>query len=193
MLDLLYSLDTGGVPPLQATEGSAAFDLFVPEDQSRVAVFPRHVTHLDLRLRVAIPPGHCGIMLPRSGMGSKKALALANTFGLIDSDYRGNLIAKLVLGPAGTEKGPEDPVILRAWEPILQLFILPVPQLQLALQQNLPDPGTRKGGFGSTTDETREKVYGNKSGKADGVSRYKVDGKAGGKNVDTGPVSSSSG
>lgn len=160
MLDLEYSLDLGGIPPLQATNGSAAFDLFVPEDQHKLAIFPRHVTHLDLRVRLAIPPGHAGIMLPRSGTGSKKALALANTFGLIDSDYRDNLIAKLVLGPAGTEKKPDDPVILLAWEPILQLFILPVPQIQLFFRQQLSDPGTRTGGFGSTTEKSKEKAYG---------------------------------
>lgn len=192
MLELLYSLDTGGIPPLQATDGSAAFDLFVPEDQRRIAVVPRHVTHLDLRVRVAIPEGHCGIMLPRSGLGSKKAIALANTFGLIDSDYRGNLIAKLVLGPAGTEKAPNDPVLLRAWEPILQLVILPIPKLQLHCQQILPDPGTRQGGFGSTTKQSKEKAHGGFN-KDNELSLGEVDGKAGGKSLDSGPDTPPSG
>ena len=157
MLDFMFSLEPGGIAPMRMTEGSAAFDIFVPESESRVGVYPGHVTSLDLRLKVAIPEGHAGIMLPRSGVGSKKGLALANTFGLIDSDYRDSLLAKLVLGPAGSEKTPTAPIILRAWEPILQLFIVPLPKLKLMEVSRLPDPGTRTGGFGSTDKNRGEK------------------------------------
>jgi dUTP pyrophosphatase len=95
-------------------------------------------------LAVAIPDGHAGLVLPRSGLASKYGLTLANAPGLIDSGYRGEVICSVVnLDPQVSVKIARD-------DRIAQLVVVRVPEVRPAWADTLP-PSTRgQGGFGST-------------------------------------------
>ena len=94
-------------------------------------------------IKLGIPKGQCGIILPRSGMGTKFRVALANTAGVIDSEYRGEVVVFLV------NDGTED-VEIEQYSRIAQLLIIPVNISQLRYTTNLPPTKRGDGGFGPT-------------------------------------------
>src|SRR3989449_10778239 len=69
---------------------------------------------------VAIPEGFAGLVLPRSGLASRQGLTLANSPGLIDAGYRGEVTC------AGINLDPVSPVFIAAGDRIAQLVIVPV-------------------------------------------------------------------
>ncbi|HAX4763688.1 TPA: dUTP diphosphatase, partial [Escherichia coli] len=84
--------------PVYATAGSAAMDFIAveitPGINSNGAISSSWWVHTGLAM--AIPPGWCLKLYPRSGLGCKKHTRLANCVGIIDSDYRGEIKAKLI-------------------------------------------------------------------------------------------------
>lgn len=126
--------------PKQATDGSAGFDLYMPEPGS-IPVGGK-VT-VGLGFATAIPEGYVGIIAPRSGVGSKKTLEVANTVGIIDHDYRGEWMATLRIKDG-------KPYIWEAGDRLLQLVLLPVPKMRMALVDELDDTVRGHGGLGST-------------------------------------------
>lgn len=85
------------IVPAYGTPYSAALDVFAQED----LVITRETTMIDLGFRAEFHPDFACILLPRSGSGAKFGLALANTVGLIDSDYRGTWMAAAWLNGGG--------------------------------------------------------------------------------------------
>ena len=77
------------------TNGSAGYDL-------RIAEIKGGVIHTGVH--VAIPKGWVGLILPRSGLGFKYGFGLMNTAGVIDSDYRGEIMVKPTTGKFNTMK-----------------------------------------------------------------------------------------
>lgn len=94
---------------------------------------------------IAVPEGMCALVLPRSGLAAKHGLTVANAPGLIDSGYRGEIVAILV--NHGTE-----PVSIERGQRIAQLLVMPVPTLGFVEVDELPSaPDDRGGaGFGSS-------------------------------------------
>ena len=76
----------GTATPTYATEGSAGLDIYCPEE---ITLAPGEQKIIPTNLRVAIPKGYALLIQPRSGLSAKTKLRVANTPGLIDSDYRG--------------------------------------------------------------------------------------------------------
>ena len=95
-------------------------------------------------LAVAIPEGHAGLVLPRSGLASKKGLTLANAPGLIDTGYRGEIVCAVV------NLDRNEPVKIIKGERIAQLVIVAVPATIPAWVDLLPTSERGDGGFGST-------------------------------------------
>jgi len=93
---------------------------------------------------VAIPEGHAGLVLPRSGLASKKGLTMANSPGLIDAGYRGEVIC------AAVNLDREQPVKILVGDRIAQLVIVELPAVEPAWVDELPESGRGEGGFGST-------------------------------------------
>ena len=93
---------------------------------------------------VAIPEGHAGLVLPRSGLASKHGLTLANAPGLIDAGYRGEVICAVV------NLDPAEKVEIRAGDRIAQLVIVALPTVTPSWSEALPESGRGEGGFGST-------------------------------------------
>jgi len=96
-------------------------------------------------LAVAIPAGHAGLVVPRSGLARRHGVTVANAPGLIDAGYRGELTVLLVnLGA--------EPYAVRAGDRVAQLVVVPVGMAVAREVAALPDAGDARGpgGFGST-------------------------------------------
>ena len=130
-----------GQLPASRHEGDAGLDL---RSAVEAVVAPGERAMIPTGVAVAIPDGHAGLVLPRSGLASKHGLTLANAPGLIDAGYRGEVICAVVnLDPAGK-------VEIHVGDRIAQLVIVAVPELTPAWADDLPESARGEGGFGST-------------------------------------------
>ncbi len=144
ILNIVRIQRDGRVPPMPEyqTSGAAGFDLraFLLQD---IVLPPGGRALVPTGLRIALPPGYAGLVMARSGLASKHGIALANGVGLIDSDYRGELLVAVInlSGVAFT---------LRDGERVAQLVSVPVPQLKLVETSGLDETARGENGFGST-------------------------------------------
>jgi dUTP pyrophosphatase len=96
---------------------------------------------------VAIPSGHAGLVLPRSGLASKHGLTLVNSPGLIDEGYRGELICAVV------NLDQDNAVYISKGDRIAQLVIVALPAVTPKWAEELPASERGADGFGSTGTE----------------------------------------
>lgn len=142
MTELAFQrLDPNAALPERAHPGDAGFDLRSIED---VEVGPGERAMVRTGLAVAIPDGHAGLVLPRSGLASKHGLTLANAPGLIDSGYRGELICSVV------NLDPHESVKIARGDRIAQLVVVEVPERRPGWVDELPPSSRGESGFGST-------------------------------------------
>lgn len=127
--------------PAYAYEGDAGLDLVSAID---VVLQPFERMAIPTGIAVAIPTGYAGFIQPRSGMALKKGLSMANTPGLIDSNYRGELKVAAVNLDAHT------PISISRGERIAQLVVQEVPVVTLVEVENLDDTVRGSNGFGSS-------------------------------------------
>lgn len=153
-------------PPRQATPGAAAYDLFFFSRYDEPALIAPHSTvtlgtGVALALDVGVhsfstphgttverfpTPNRCGLILPRSGLGCKSGLRPGNSPGLIDPDYRGEILVCL-------HNDGELSAFVRPGDRIAQLLIVPFLSPGLWLlddSEELPPTSRGRGGFGST-------------------------------------------
>lgn len=129
--------------PYYATEGAAAMDLHACIDTA-VTIAPRERKVIPTGIAIGIPsPDYVGLIFGRSGLGIKHGIAPANCVGVIDSDYRGELMV-------GLENASDTEYTISPCDRIAQLMITPVlrPNLQWVGELEHSVRGT--GGFGST-------------------------------------------
>jgi dUTP pyrophosphatase len=124
-----------------ATAGSACFD--IATNSAATTVAPGQSAVFDTGLAFEIPVGYVMKVYSRSGHGFKNGIRLANTTGIIDSDYRGEL--KIKLHNDGTA-----PMTFYAGDRIAQALIEPVRQVEFELADELVSTDRGTGGFGST-------------------------------------------
>lgn len=127
--------------PRYAMPGDAALDLVARED---VTLPPGKRAAVPTGVALALPEGYAGFVQPRSGRALHEGLGVANTPGLIDSGYRGEI--KVVAVNLDTEA----PVEVRRGEKIAQLVVQKVENIHLDLSDELPPSSRGEGGFGST-------------------------------------------
>ena len=135
---LPYCSDRDEGQLVRGTSGSAGLDLSLGNFLDRV----NGIDMYDTSISVAIPPNHFGLVVPRSSL-HKKGYCLANTVGIIDSDYRGSI--KLALLPMTEDHEPLE-LGLR----VAQLIILPYANLTPVRVVTLSETKRQDGGFGST-------------------------------------------
>ena len=140
----LQQLDAELPPPSYARPGDAGADLIARTDvvlpcRGGRALVPTGVA-------VAIPPGHAGFVLPRSGLAARHGLTCLNAPGLIDAGYRGELQVILV------NHDPEQDYTVHRGDRIAQLVIMQVEQAAFALvgAGGLEASQRGSGGFGHT-------------------------------------------
>ena len=133
-------LDPSVELPSYAYEGDAGLDLRSNEDVT-LAPFERRL--VGTGLAIAIPEGYAGFVQPRSGLALREGLSMANTPGLIDAHYRGEL--KVILLNTGDEAFE-----VKKGDRIAQLVILAVPTVRLHCVDALSDTDRGTQGFGSS-------------------------------------------
>jgi dUTP pyrophosphatase len=121
--------------------GDAGLDLRSAVD---AVIAPGERAMIPTGVAVAIPDGHAGLVLPRSGLASKHGLTLANSPGLIDAGYRGEVICSVV------NLDPSEKVEVHVGDRIAQLVIVALPAVAPAWAEELPTSERGDGGFGST-------------------------------------------
>lgn len=128
--------------PAYATEHAAGIDLFCKTKED-ISIKPGETVKINTGLKVEIPEGYFGAVYPRSSTGVKKQLMLANTLGVIDSDYRGELMMFFY------NYGKTDQVIKNG-DRLAQLVIQPYLRCQIEEVEELSESERNEGGFGST-------------------------------------------
>lgn len=134
-------LDPTAPLPGYAREGDAGLDLSANAD---VTVASGERALVPTGLAVAIPPGHAGLVLPRSGLASRRGLTLANAPGLIDPGYRGEVQVAVI------NLDPHEKVEIRRGDRIAQLLLVPFVRVEPAAVDELPPTARGEGGFGSS-------------------------------------------
>ncbi|ACD95557.1 dUTP diphosphatase [Trichlorobacter lovleyi] len=130
--------------PQYATDGSAALDLRACLDEA-VAVAPGETVTIPSGIAISIhDPNLVAILAPRSGLGIKHGIVLANTIGVIDSDYQGEI--KIGIRNQGSQTYNIQP-----GERVCQMLFMPVVQACLRVVEEFSEESARgTGGFGHT-------------------------------------------
>lgn len=138
-------LHQDAILPRHATPGAACFDLhaIVDNDIGADAVLPGCFYTFRTGLAFEVPAGHVMLVYSRSGHGFKHGVRLANGTGVIDSDYRGEVMVCM------KNDGPE-PLTVMHGDRIAQAMVIPVPAVELVEADDLTDTQRGAGGFGST-------------------------------------------
>lgn len=134
----------GDIPfPRYATEGAAGLDLPACLD-APVVIAPGARIVIPTGLAVQIPSRYIvGLVFPRSGLAVKHGLSLANAVGVIDSDYKGEILVGLI------NQGDKE-YLINPGERVAQIVFMPVFQVKLDETATLEDSARGAGGFGST-------------------------------------------
>jgi len=127
--------------PYRATSGSAGADLCACLE-SDVIIAPREHRLIPTGIAVEIPEGYGGFMFARSSLG-KQGVGLANSVGVIDSDYRGEMGMLLI-------NHSDVPFTVCNGDRIAQLVIMPVYAAEFICDDELSGTARGEGGFGST-------------------------------------------
>lgn len=127
--------------PRYQTEGAAAMDLcaFLEEP---LTLAPGQRALVPTGLAIELPPLCAGLVLARSGLASRAGVALSNGVGLIDPDYRGELLVAL-------ENRGQEPFTVRDGDRVAQLLLTPFVRPQLC-EDTLSETARGTGGIGST-------------------------------------------
>lgn len=137
------------VVPTYGTSGAACFDLYaiadgmLPIDDCGLPVEFFGAATFRTGLAFEVPEGHVLQVYSRSGHGFKHGVRLSNCTGIIDSDYRGELMVKL-------HNDGDDPFIVKKGDRIAQAIIVPVDRVSFDVVDDLSGTDRGAGGFGST-------------------------------------------
>jgi dUTP pyrophosphatase len=134
-------LTAAATAPTRAYDGDAGLDLHAAED---VRLEPGERAAVGTGIAIAVPPGHAGLVLPRSGLAARHGIALVNAPGLIDAGYRGEVRVLLL----NTDRASAFEIAVG--DRIAQLLIVAFAAVSVAEVDSL-DPTERDArGFGSS-------------------------------------------
>lgn len=135
-------LRPGAKLPTYGTAGAAGADLYACLEEDAV-ILPGQTRFLPTGIALEVPQGCAGLVYARSGLACKRGLAPANKVGVVDSDYRGEILVAL-------HNHGDQPQIICDGERVAQLLITPVLTPEYGWSQELSDTQRDGKGFGST-------------------------------------------
>ena len=139
----IKKLNPIAILPTRGSEGAAGLDLYACLEKP-VTLEPRELYKIPTGVAIALPDRNTvGLVFARSGLGMKHGISLSNAVGVIDSDYRGELVVGLC-NLSG------DPYTLAPGERFAQLVVMPLLQTELEETDDLGETARGTGGFGST-------------------------------------------
>ena len=127
--------------PARAHDGDAGLDLYAAES---ARIEPGERASVGTGVAVAIPQGHAGLVLPRSGLAARHGISIVNAPGTVDAGYRGEIRVCLI----NTDRS--RPVTIARGDRIAQLVIQPVTMATFVPVTELPSSARGIGGYGST-------------------------------------------
>lgn len=137
-MQVKIELVPGGVKPEKKTPGAAAYDCYARVDKILVAP-----AIIPLGFKIELPEGYHAEIVPRSSIGLMTTLRMANSVGIIDSDYRGEV------GFIG-ESSLSEPVVIKKGDRIAQMLIKRNIEVDLVEVDKLSCTERGEKGFGST-------------------------------------------
>ena len=138
----IKKLNDKAIIPTYGTKYSAGADLSACMDGA-ITIQPGETVLVKTGVAMAIPEGFAGLVYARSGLATKKGLAPANKVGVIDADYRGEIMVPL-------HNHSRIPVEIEHGERIAQMIITPFLTAEYMLTDELDETERGEGGFGST-------------------------------------------
>lgn len=126
--------------PTRGSQEAAGYDLYIDSDVDTV-IEPEKTLLIHTGCAMAIPDGNFGAVYPRSGLATKRGLRLANCVGVIDSDYRGEIMVPL-------HNDTSEPQTIAPHERIAQIIIQPYLSVEFEECDELDDTERGEGGFG---------------------------------------------
>lgn len=132
------------VIPTSGSAQAAGLDLYAyTEGADRLEIWPHDTRKIKTGIAAAIPSGYFGAIFARSGIATKRGLRPANAVGVVDADYRGEIIVALHNDTDETQYVIKD-------ERIAQLVVIPYLPVSLNVVPELDETERGAGGFGST-------------------------------------------
>ena len=135
-------LDERAMLPAYGSEYAAGADLYAVSDGA-ITFLPGETKFVHTGLAMQIPVGYAGLVYARSGLATKRGLAPANKVGVIDADYRGEIMVAL-------HNHSEKEQTIESGERIAQLVVTPFLKAEYTEAESLSDTARGEGGFGST-------------------------------------------
>ena len=137
----IKKLNEKAVIPTYGTEYSAGADLYAVGEKYEIE--PHKTVLVKTGISMEIPEGYAGLIFARSGMASKRGLAPANKVGVIDADYRGEIMVAL-------HNHSDVKQIVEEGERVAQISIVPFLKVEFEECEELSETVRGAGGFGST-------------------------------------------
>lgn len=147
----IKKLKENAIIPTRGSVQAAGYDLYacLEEGEHCVTLKEGETKKIGTGIAVAIPDGYVGLIFARSGLATKKGLRPQNCVGVIDSDYRGELIVAMHCDMGAPVLNPQTRII-EPGERIAQLVIMPYLSVEFEEANELDDTERGEGGFGST-------------------------------------------
>ncbi len=136
-------LSPEAILPSYGSPAAAGADLYALLEAETVEFLPGETKLIPTGIAMQIPTGYAGFVYARSGIASKRGLAPANKVGVIDSDYRGEIMVAL-------HNHTKETQLIKRGERIAQLVIAPYLMAAFEEADVLSDTERGEGGFGST-------------------------------------------
>lgn len=135
-------LNANAIVPTYGSDGAAGADLYALCEGETV-LGPGETVLIRTGIALEIPEGYAGLIYARSGLATKRGLAPANKVGVIDSDYRGEILVALHNHSSEEQR-------IASGERIAQLVVTPFLRVDFEETSSLSDTSRGAGGFGST-------------------------------------------
>ncbi len=139
----IKKLQENAIVPSYGSSAAAGADLYALVEDGAVTVMPHTTVFVHTGIAMEIPDGYAGLIYARSGTACKRDLAPANKVGVVDSDYRGEIMVAL-------HNHGEKPQTVENGERIAQMIITPYLAVDFIESASLDDTARGEGGFGST-------------------------------------------
>ena len=139
----IKKLREDAVLPKYGTPYAAGADLYACMDEDSLTIESGETKFVHTGLAVELPEGTVGLVYARSGLAMKRGIAPANKVGVVDSDYRGEIMVAM-------HNHSNVPQTIEKGERVAQFVIAPYYTADFELVDNLAESGRGTGGFGST-------------------------------------------
>lgn len=133
-------LEPNGTTPTRSDCGAAGYDLYAADNYM---IYPNEVVKVSCGVSMEIPKGVVGLLFARSGLGINKRITPSNAVGVIDSSYRGVVVAAL-------QNLSADPFKISHGDRVAQMVFVQYNSYQFEIVEEISKTSRGEGGFGST-------------------------------------------